>query len=80
MPATGTQAILHIMKRGSIEHYEYLRELYSVEDGTCWTTGPSWALRRDKAPAGAQAGKVTVAKPASAKLTPGPRLRMAAGK
>ena len=65
------------MKQHSIE---YLRELYSLEDGTCCITGPSWALRREKAPARARAVKPETGKPSSTKRAPGPRLRVAAGK
>ncbi len=61
---------------------EYLMHVYSVEDGNCFVTGPSWALRRNKAPSGPRSGngKLTAGKPSSTKRTPGPRLRMGAGK
>ena len=59
---------------------EYLMHVYSVEDGNCFVTGPSWALRRNKAPVRARAVTTKTAKPSTEKRTPGPRLRMASGK
>ena len=77
MPAGATWDKLRAMKKHTLE---FLQNAYSVEDGTCCITGPSWALRRNKAPTRARAGKATIGKAASAKIAPGLRLRAAAGK
>lgn len=41
------------MKKDSLE---YLMDLYSVEDGNCFVTGPRWALKPGIVPARRPAG------------------------
>ena len=52
---------------------EFLQKAYSVEDGTCFVTGPGWALPRNLAPSRARAGK------ASAGKSPGLNMRATRG-
>ena len=73
MPAAFSDCNLRTMNKDSLE---YLMHVYSVEDGNCFVTGPSWALRRNRVPVRARAVKATAAKPSSAKSAPGPRVRM----
>ena len=74
MPAGIFADTVCAMNKNSLE---YLTELYSVEDGTCCITGPSWALRRKAAPPRARSA---TKKPPAAKRGHGLPLRAAAGK